>query len=220
MKWSELMQGRCYLFHAYLDCILRRFGNQCWDGAFLAFIQEKKIEKEDEVENVLDSIFCKRENTYESNNECTNPFLILLFHTNNCPEDGVLQWMEEPAVSASISGYASILLRKIKRKYLTSHAISFVKLVLLKCRLEGLLFFYVLSCPSLIFLLSRRVTSLIVHWQSMYMSLHIFKNKFVNVLTHLRHAHPNITWASKKTSGIFAAFVLLMWGWEAARIWT
>lgn len=170
MKWSELMQRRCYLFHAYLSCILRRFGNPCWDSAFLAYIQEEKIEKEDKVENVLGFIFCKKENTTESNNECTNPLLILLFHMNNCPEDGVLQWMEEPAVSASVSGYASIFLHKIKRKYLTSHAVSFVKLVFLKCRLEGLLVLYVLSCPSLIFLLSWRVLSLIVNWQSMYMS--------------------------------------------------
>lgn len=43
--------------------------------------------------------------------------------------------MEEPAVSASVFGYASILLHKIKRKYLTSQSISFVKLVFLENKL-------------------------------------------------------------------------------------
>lgn len=55
----------------------------------LFWLTFKKREKEDE--NVVGSVFCKKENTNESNNECTNPLLILLFHMNNCPEDGVLQ---------------------------------------------------------------------------------------------------------------------------------
>lgn len=71
--------------------MLGSFGNLCCDGAFLAYIQEKKIKKEDEVKNALGSVFYRKENASESINECTNPLLILLFYTNNCPEDGVLQ---------------------------------------------------------------------------------------------------------------------------------
>lgn len=71
--------------------MLGSFGNLCRDGAFLAYIQEKKMEKEDEVQNAFGSVFYRKENASESINKCTNPLLILLFHTNNCPEDGVLQ---------------------------------------------------------------------------------------------------------------------------------
>lgn len=71
--------------------MLGSFGNLCCDGAFLAYIQEKKMEKEDEVQNAFGSTFYRKENASESINKRTNPLLVLLFHTNNCPEDGVLQ---------------------------------------------------------------------------------------------------------------------------------
>lgn len=131
MKLSELTQGRCSLFRACLELYIKEVWKSVLGWCFSGLHSRKENRKEDEVENVVGSIFCKKENTNESNNECTNPLLILLFHMNNCPE---FSWKT-----------------------------SFTKL-------EGLLVLYVLFCPSLIFLLSWRVLSLIVNWQSMYMS--------------------------------------------------
>lgn len=146
--------GVIYLVHAQ-GCMSGSSGKLHHDGAFLAYIQEKKMKKEAEIKNALGTIFCRKESTNKSTDKCTNPLLIVLFHTSNCPEDSVLQPVEEemgwetvllikcstePAVSASVSGYALILLSEIKRKCLTSRAtIILVKLVLLKHRLQGLL---------------------------------------------------------------------------------
>lgn len=107
--------------------------------------------------------------------------------------------MEEPAVSASVSGYAWILLHEIK-KMLTSHAIGIVKLVFLKCRMEALLFLYVFFCPPLIFLLSWRVQSLIVNQQSVT----VFK---INWRLMCVHAHPDSPLASRKMRDLYSICV-------------
>ena len=54
------MQARCYLFHAYLELHVRELWKLCRDGAFLAYIQEKKMEEGDEVKNVLGSVFYRK----------------------------------------------------------------------------------------------------------------------------------------------------------------
>lgn len=145
--------GVIYLVHAQ-SCMSGSSGNLHHDGAFLAYIQEKKNGRGSWSQECT-WYFCRKESTNKSTNKCTNPLLIVLFHTSNCPENIVLQPVEEemgwetvllikcstePAVSASVSGYAWILLPEIKRKCLTSRAtIILVKLVLLKHRLKGLL---------------------------------------------------------------------------------
>lgn len=197
MKWSELMQSRCSLFHANLELYLKEVWKSVLGWCFSGLQSRKENRKGRwSWECTWFYFFVEKEDTNESNNECTNPLLILLFHMNNHPEDGVLQWMEEPAVSASVSGYASILLHKIKRKYLTSHTISFVKLVFLKYRLRGLLVLYVLFCPSYSPVLKCAVTNCELA-VNVYVLIH-FSNKFINVLTHLRHAYMHIQISHKQ----------------------
>lgn len=167
------------------------------------------MEKEAEVKNALGTIFYRKENTNKSINKCTNPLLIVLFHRSNCPEDSVLQPVEEemawetvllikcstePAVSASVSGYAWILLPEIERKCLTSHAtIILVKLVLLKHRSKGLLL--LLDCVFLPFFNFTPVPKNAITYCELAVGTYFLK-------MHLRfvcmHAHPTIPSAGRK----------------------